>query len=81
MLKNKPKFREVVLEIICELGLTLVCFGIGALMLHLFGVNAEVFENIDSELVVLVGIAALLIIFVAVYFLVQLFKKKQRKNK
>ena len=77
-MKRKSHFREVILEIACELALTLVCFGLGALILHLFGVDEKSLLDMDSDLVVLVGVGIILAIFVAVYFLVQFIKK--RKN-
>ena len=76
-MKRKSRFREIMLEIICELALTLVCFALGALILHLFGIGGKELLNTDSDLVVLVGVGIILAIFVAVYFLVQLIKKKK----
>ena len=79
-MKRKSRFREIMLEIICELALTLVCFGLGALILHLFGVDGKSLLNMDSDLVVLVGVGIILAIFVAVYFLVQFIKKRKNKK-
>ena len=79
-MKRKSRFREIMLEIICELALTLVCFRLGALILRLFGVNGKSLLNMDSDLVVLVGVGIILAIFVAVYFLVQFIKKRKNKK-
>ena len=78
MAKKTSRFREIMLEIICELALTLVCFGLGALILHLFGVDGKSLLDMDSDLVVLVGVGMILAIFVAVYFLVQFIKKRKK---
>ena len=77
-MKNKLKFREAVFEIVCELVLTLVCFGFGALILHLFGVDGKALFEIDPDIVALVGIGIFLAIFIASYFLVQLIKKRKK---
>lgn len=77
-MKRKSHFREVILEIACELALTLVCFGLGALILHLFGVDGRSLLDMDSDLVVLVGVGVILVIFVASYFLVQFIKKRKK---
>ncbi len=55
-----------------ELLLALLCFGIGALIVSLLGV--DVFA-IDFELLVLLGTAVFVGVFVAVYFLVQWIKR------
>ena len=77
-MKRKSHFREVILEIACELALTLVCFGLGDLILHLFGVDGRSLLDMDSDLVVLVGVGVILVIFVASYFLVQFIKKRKK---
>ena len=78
MAKKTSRFREILLEIACELALTLVCFGLGALILHLFGVDGRSLLDMDSDLVVLVGVGVILVIFVASYFLVQFIKKRKK---
>lgn len=77
-MKNKSKFREIVLEIVCELVLTLICFGLGALILRLFGVDGKALTEFDSDLVILIGIAVPVVIFIAVYYLVQFLKKRKK---
>ena len=78
-MKRKSRFREIMLEIICALALTLVCFALGALILHLFGIDGKELLNMDSDLVVLVGVGMFLAIFIVSYFLVQFIKKKKKK--
>lgn len=67
------------LEIICELALTLVCFALGALILQLFGIDGKELLNTDFDLVVLVGVGIFLAIFIVSYFLVKFIKKKKKK--
>ena len=72
MKRTKKQIGAALLEGLGELLLTLFCFGIGALIVRLFG--ADVF-NIDSELLILLGVAVFLAIFTAVYFLIQWIKR------
>ncbi len=74
MKKDKKKIREVLLEGLAEIVMTLICFGIGALILSLFGVSLEL-AIIDYELIVLIGIVVPVVIFGTVHALVQWFKK------
>ena len=72
MKRTKKQIGMALLEGLGELLLTLFCFGIGALILRLFGV--DVFA-IDSDLLVLLGTAVFVGVFVAVYFLIQWIKR------
>ena len=73
--KNKHKFREALSEGLAEIVLTLIFFGIGALILALFGVNWDS-PSIDGDSIILLGIVAISVISAAVCALVQWFKKK-----
>ena len=75
MKKAKKKIRTVLLEIVAEIVLTLLCFGIGTFIIGLFGVSLDS-PNIDGDLIILLGIAAFLVIFGAICALVAWFKKK-----
>ncbi len=74
MKKEKKKFTEAFFEVLLEIILTLIFFGIGAFIISLFGVNPDS-PNIDGDLIVLLGIVVPVVIFGAVYALVQWFKK------
>lgn len=74
MKKSKRKIDPALLEGLGEPVLTFICFGIGAFIVSLFGVELDS-PDIDSNLIVLLGVVVLLIIFVIVYALVQRFKK------
>ncbi len=78
-MKRKSKFKEIVLEIVLEIALTAVCFGVGALIFRAFGIRWEALFELDPELVVLVGIIVPLAIFALIYFVVQAIKKKNKK--
>lgn len=78
MAKKHLRFREAMLEIILELSLTLICFALGAFILHLFGINGKELLETDFELVALVGVGMILVIFIASYFLVQFIKKRKK---
>ena len=74
MKKDKKKIGAVLLEGLAEIVLTLICFGIGAFIVSLFGVNLDS-PNIDGDLIILLGIVVLVVIFGTVHTLVQWFKK------
>ena len=80
MKKDKKHFKEVLLEGLLELALTLLCFGIGALIVGLFGFGARI-ADMDFELIALLGLAATLVIFAGVYALVQGVKKRVKSRK
>ena len=74
MKRTKKQIGLSLLEGLGELLLTLLCFGIGALIVSLFGV--DIFA-IDSDLLVLLGTAVFIAVFVAVYFLIQWIKRSR----
>ncbi len=78
MKKDKKRVSEILLEIILELVLTAVFVGIGFLVLHLFGIDASI-ENIDFELIALIGVAIFIIIFIAAYAIINWIKSKRKK--
>ena len=74
MKKDKKKIGAVLLEGLAEIVLTLICFGIGAFIVSLFGVNLDS-PNIDGDLIILLGIVVPVVILGVVHTLVQWFKK------
>ena len=74
MNKSKRKNGKVLLEVIAEIILMLVFFGIGALILRFFGVRIDS-EYLDGDLIILIGILVPVLIFAAVSALVKRFKK------
>ena len=74
MKKDKKKLKEAFFEGLLELVLTVIFFGIGALIFSAFGVELDL-PNIDFDLIVLLGIVVLLVSFGIVYSLVQWMKK------
>ena len=74
MKKRKKNIGGALLEGLGELVLTAVCFAIGALVLSLFGVTLDA-PSLDGDLVVLLGTLIFLAVFLAIYALVQWFKK------
>ena len=73
-MKKDKKFKEAFFEGLLEIVLTLISFGIGALVVSAFGVELDS-PNIDFDLIVLLGIVVLVVIFGTVHTLVQWFKK------
>ena len=71
------KFGGAVLEILAELVLTLVFFGLGILVTHLFGADAPI-DTIESDLLVLIGIGACAAVFTAIFIIVKLIKRAKR---
>ena len=77
MKKDKGKLKEALLEGLLEIVLTLIFFGIGALIVSAFGVEFDS-PNFDFDLIVLLGIIVFVVVFGLVYALVQWLKKKIR---
>ena len=75
MKKDKKRFKEVFSEAFGEIVLFLILFGIGALILWLFGLDWNA-PNIDGDLIVLIGIIVPLVVFGIVSALVDWIKKK-----
>ena len=79
MKKNKKRRVEGLLEGLGELVLTFIFFGVGAYIVSLFGVDFDS-PDVDHDLLVLLGIAALAVIVVIVYVLVRWIKKMIRNK-
>ena len=67
-----------ILEGLGELVVTVLFFGIGALIASFFGVDSES-ATVDSELIVLLGILVFFLIFGIIYLSVRWLKKIIRK--
>ncbi len=79
MKKAKKKLKEAFFEGMLEIVLTLIFFGIGALIVSAFGVELDS-PNIDFDLIVLLGIIVPVVVFGLVCALVQWFKKKNKRQ-
>lgn len=73
--KTAGKVGEALLEGLVEIVLTFVCFGVGALIFSLLGIDLDS-AGISDDTIILIGIIAIVVIAVAVCSIVQLFKKK-----
>ena len=78
MKKDKRRVTEILLEIILELVLTALFVGIGIFVLYLFGGDISI-ENIDFELVALIGVVIFIVIFIAAYAIINRVKNKRKK--
>ncbi len=74
MKREKRKFKEAFFEGLLEIVLTLIFFGIGALVVSAFGDELDS-PNIDFDLIVLLGIIVPVVVFGLVHALVQWLKK------
>ena len=74
MKKDKKKLKEAFFEGLLEIVLTLIFFGIGALIVSTFGVELDS-PNIDFDLIVLLGIIVPIVVFGLICKLVQWLKK------
>lgn len=74
MKKDKKKLKEAFFEGLLEIVLTLIFFGIGALIVSAFGVDLDS-PNIDFDLIALLGIIVPIVAFGLVCTLVQWLKK------
>lgn len=77
MNKQKTKFGETLLEALLEIVLAVICFAVGALVMHVFGVD---FSSMDADLLILIGIAIFVALFVIVGLVVKGIKKLSNKN-
>ena len=80
MKKDRKRFKDALLEGLLEFVLSLVCFGLGALIVALCGFGERI-ADMDFELIVLLGIVVALAVFAAVYALVQGVKKWVKAKK
>lgn len=80
MNKQKTKFGEALLEALLEIVLAIICFAVGAFVMHLFGVD---FAEMDSDLLILIGMFAFFFVLLLVCIIVQWAKsiaKSKRNN-
>ena len=79
MKKDKKPFREVLLQVIIELLLTLTIFGIGALIISLMGISLDS-AYLDFETICLIGIFAPIILYIIIYATIKWIKKVFKKK-
>ena len=75
---RKEEFKESLGECIGEIVFALISFGIGALVFSLFGSGRKVSE-MDSDIVILVGMFATLALIIAIGGLLYWIEKRKRK--
>ena len=76
---KKSRFASMLAEAVGEIVFTFVFFGIGALVLMLFGAGDNLMER-DLDLVALIGIVSLLALFVIFKLILVLIKKIFKKK-
>lgn len=77
--KNRPRVSELLFEIIAELAISLVFLLVGAGAFWLFG-KQDALESIDWDALVLIGVAVLLVAFYVASAIVNLIKKRKKKD-
>ena len=80
MKEDKKNIKSALLEGLFELILSLICLGVGALIIGLFGVDFDS-ADIDYDLIILLGLVALVAVFGIFFALVRWIKKTLKKNK
>ena len=83
MKEQKHSKKERLLDEIIELIVTAICIGTGVLVAWLFGVDINA-ESTDFDLIILLGVAVVIAIILAVYFIRKLIVKisdKKYENK
>lgn len=78
MKKPKGKIKEALLDMLLEIIIGAVFFGIGAVIVSIFGIGLI---KTDPELIMLIGIVVFFVVFFLAYTLIQRIKKKSRSNK
>ena len=79
MKKKKMNNKEAFSEGIAELVITLIFFGIGALIISLLGIGIDS-DNIDFDLICLIGIGTVFVISVIVSVVAKWIKKSTNKK-
>ena len=82
MKSKKRKIREALVEALLEIVLTAICLALGALVLHLFGVDFSLWAT-DTDTLILTGVFAFFFVLFLVCIIVQWAKsiaKSKRNN-
>ena len=74
MKKNKSQRKETFMDALLELVITLVLFGLGVLVLALFGIGVDA---VDGDLVMLIGIGVFALLGGVIWGVSILAKKKK----
>jgi hypothetical protein len=77
MKKDKKKVKEAFFDALLEIVLTLIFFGVGALIVSAFGVDFDTL-NTEFDWVILLGCAVFLVLFLLVYAFIQWLKRTRR---
>lgn len=70
------RFGLMWLDVLLELIVAVVFFGVGFLILKLFGVNVSAL-NMDEDIVVLIGVGAFVVVFVIAYAIIKFIKNRK----
>lgn len=76
--RRKIKWGEAIAELVIELLLTCIFFGVGYFVLSLLGISVA---TVDSDLTVLIGILILAVLFGGVAIGVHFVKKRKKEDK
>ena len=79
MKKDKKKLKEVLFVGLLEIVVTLIFFGIGALIVGAFGVELDS-PNIDLDLIILLGLIVFAVVFGIISALVERLKKMSKSK-
>lgn len=77
MKKPKGQWKENLIEGIVELVFCLVLFGLGTLVIGLFGVSAD---DVDGDLIALIGVGVFALLG-GVIWVAEILKKKKKPSK
>ncbi len=73
MKRNKNQLGGAVLEVIVEIVLTLICFGVGAVFFSLIGVELDS-PHLSDDVIILVGLILPFAVFGIIHALVEWIK-------
>ena len=79
MKRTKAKIKELLFDILGEIIVVGIFFGIGAAVIYFLGYSLDS-EPLDFELIALIGVGALILIGAIIWLILLLIGKKQRKN-
>ena len=75
---KKGRIKEAALELLLELVITIILFFVGLGVVSLFG-KTNAFDNMYTDVVVLIGIGTIALVCIVVFFVVKIIKKALKK--
>ena len=76
---DMKKFKEGCGEAIAEILLSLLLFGIGAVVLSVFGTDMDA-EWLDGDIMMLIGLCAVIVPLGIIFAVIHIMRKRKKRN-